>query len=385
MRRLDDDRLAAVDVQLRADDGATTAALRAAAGAMSQRREFDRLSWSVAAASPVADVPALVSVDLESLRALGECGDAPADATGRRAIVVITEESLSADPARTLREVSLARAAGHAIAVDGVGERPRAVALLPVVRPDLVLLAPRMVAERADSRTASAAHAVAAHVERTGALVVATGVDTPLHRRRALGLGATYGTGELYPAAADPALLGASATDPFPVAAAPGATESGTSPWRIASVGKQPVRSLKRLLVTMSTTLEVQAAASGPETLVLGTFQRAEHFTPAACTRWQVMADRVAYCGIYGVGMEPNVLDGIHRAPIDESDDLVEEWNVVVLGPHFACVLSARDLHSGSGDADREFDYVVSYDRDVVERCARSVLDRFGSAEAAEA
>jgi DICT domain-containing protein len=89
------------------------------------------------------------------------------------------------------------------------------------------------------------------------------------------------------------------------------------------------------------------------------------------------MASRIAYAGVYGVGMGHTVDEGIHQAPLAADDELVEEWNVVVLGPHFGCVLSAVDLHRGEADSEREFDYVVSYDRSTVVRCARAVLDRF--------
>lgn len=127
----------------------------------------------------------------------------------------------------------------------------------------------------------------------------------------------------------------------------------------------------------MSTSLEMQASASGPETLVLGTFQRAEHFTPTSRARWVSMAEQISYAGVYGVGMGYVQEGGIVHAPLDPTDSLVEEWNVVVLGPHFCGVLAAIDLHRGEADADREFDYVMSYDRATVVRCARAILARF--------
>ncbi|MGV9945453.1 EAL domain-containing protein [Rhodococcus aetherivorans] len=377
VRRLDSGALAAVEVQLRGPaDGplATAEALRVAARTMSEKRHLDRLKWSVAQSRPVRNVPALVAMDLESVESL----DVPDSEGLRRDIVVITEESLTANPSRTLRAVADARRSGKVVAVDEVGSRPQSLALLPLVEPDVIILAARLLAHRADTDTARTAHAVAAQVERTGALVIADGVDSELCRRRALGLGATYGLGALYPAVDTPEQLDEEGIDPFPPAPVRSVRpEEARTPFAIASVGRRPVHSLKRLLVAMSTNLEKQAGAAGPETIVLGTFQYARHFGERTRARWQYMADRIAYAGVYGVGLGHYAEAGIHHAPLDPDDQLVEEWNVVVLGPHFACVLSAVDLHRGTADLDREFDYVVSYDRDTVVRCARSIMDRF--------
>ncbi|MFL1592488.1 EAL domain-containing protein [Rhodococcus ruber] len=380
VRRLDSGALAAVEVQLRGPAGgplATAESLRAAARTMSEKRHLDCLKWSVAQSRPIRNVPALVAMDLESVETL----DVP-DAEGlRRDVVVITEESLIANPSRTLRAVADARRSGKVVAVDDVGSRPQSLALLPLVEPDVIVLAPRLSARRADDATARAAHAVAAQVERTGALVIADGVDSEPCRRRALALGATYGLGALYPAVDAPEQLAEEKVDPFPSTPVRSdlAAEAST-PFAIATEGRRPVHSLKRLLVAMSTSLEQQAGAAGAETIVLGTFQYARNFSERTRARWQYMAERIAYAGVYGVGLGPCAEAGIHHASLDPDDPLVEEWNVVVLGPYFACVLSAVDLHRGTDDLDREFDYVVSYDRGTVVRCARSILDRFTSA-----
>ena len=102
--------------------------------------------------------------------------------------------------------------------------------------------------------------------------------------------------------------------------------------------------------------------------------------TPAAAERWRAVADMVGLAGVYGVGLN-NVLDGnFQHAPLDPDDPLVEEWNVVVLGPHFAAILSARDRHDNGPDLERTFDFVQSYDRLTVTQTARSILSRFGNA-----
>ncbi|WP_167735409.1 EAL domain-containing protein [Rhodococcus sp. 1R11] len=375
--RLDNGALAAIEVQLRGpEDGplASADALKRAARAMDAKRELDVLAWGVARLESAVRLPMLVSMDVDSLAAIDEATEEQL----RRDIVVVTEAALVDSPARTLAAIDKARRDGKVVAVDDVGRRPQSMTLLPLIEPDVIILSPSMVSTRPDLTTARTAHAVSAQVERTGAVVVASGVDTAVHRSRALGLGATYGVGELYPAAQTTEELPADAAEimpPFPTWSTPATALE--SPYAIAAAGKVATRSTKRLLVAMSTSLEMQASASGPETLVLGTFQRAEHFTPTSRARWVSMAEQISYAGVYGVGMGYVQEGGIVHAPLDPTDSLVEEWNVVVLGPHFCGVLAAIDLHRGEADADREFDYVMSYDRATVVRCARAILARF--------
>jgi DICT domain-containing protein len=111
--------------------------------------------------------------------------------------------------------------------------------------------------------------------------------------------------------------------------------------------------------------------------LLLGTFQQADYFTPTTARRWRAVADRVGFAGVYGVGLS-QMLDGnVQHAPLDAADDLVQEWTVVVLGPHAAALLSARDRGEVVPDLERTFDVVQSYDRDLTTRAAHAILARF--------
>lgn len=379
IRRLDTLVLAAVDVQLRGAAGGpfdTAAALQDAARAMSQKVELDRLKWVAAKSSDLTGFPALVTIDLESVEGIA---DVDTEAL-THSVLVIADSTLISRPGATLEAVRQARAAGKVVAVDGIGGSPRALALLPLIEPDIVILDPALIAHRPDAATARTVHAVAAQVERTNAVVVASGVDTELHRQRAIGLGAEFGLGALFPPVDSLSELADEPIHPFPPLPT-WSTDSdlvdADTPYSLLSTHRRSIRSRKRLLITMSTTLEAQAAASGPETVVLGTFQHARHFTTRTASRWRNLAESVAYVGVYGVDMLDGVDAGIHHAPLSDDDELVEEWTIVVLAPHFCSVLSARDLHRGEDDMDREFDYVVSYDRAAAVRSARSIMRRF--------
>jgi DICT domain-containing protein len=55
-------------------------------------------------------------------------------------------------------------------------------------------------------------------------------------------------------------------------------------------------------------------------------------------------------------------------------DSLIQQWNVIVVGAHFAGALIARDCEDTGPDRSRRFDYVVTHDRALVLRAARAMF-----------
>lgn len=351
--RLDDDAIGGVKIDLDEHNDGTDEfddALHSASSAM-----LDSIGWMT---------PLLIGNGIAS------------DAYGT---FVVRESSMVDNPAKTLLEVEKARARNNIIAVDDVGGQFASFGILPLIEPDIIVLAPEMSASDPDPYVARATHVLAAQAERTGAVIVASGVDSEAHRVRALELGATFGIGLLYPPRSSPKSLSESASRAV-LASRTWSTPDAdsTSPFAIASAGRVATRSRKNLLVEMSTHIEWQASVAGPETLVLGTFQHDRHFRGSTKARWQAMAEHSAYTGVCGVGMADTSDTHIRRAPLDPADGMTEEWNVVVLGAHFCCVLSAREMNTGDSlGPDREFDYVISHDRCTVVRCAKAILHRF--------
>ena len=130
IHRLDTGALSAVELQLRGPEGSSlhdATALSEAARAMHQKSVLDRIKWQRAGRHAGSTVPHLITVDLDSLDELDALGDRREPST----IALITEQALIASPARTLRTIAVARTAGMLIAVDGVGARAQALALLP--------------------------------------------------------------------------------------------------------------------------------------------------------------------------------------------------------------------------------------------------------------
>jgi EAL domain-containing protein (putative c-di-GMP-specific phosphodiesterase class I) len=110
-------------------------------------------------------------------------------------VVEITERGLLRRPAELLRAVHQLRASGFGIALDDVGAVPDSLAFLPFIAPDVIKLDMSLVQERPNSGHAAIADGISSYVERNGAAVIAEGIETGSHLRRALALGATLGQG----------------------------------------------------------------------------------------------------------------------------------------------------------------------------------------------
>ncbi len=112
--------------------------------------------------------------------------------------------------------------------------------------------------------------------------------------------------------------------------------------------------------------------------MVLATFQHLEHFTALSAGRYARLARRSPLVAALGVGMPSAPVGAVRGGTLSRKDPLSVEWNVVVVGPHFAGALLAREVpdQQAPRDADRLFEHVVTFDRDLVVQAAQSLLHR---------
>ena len=231
---------------------------------------------------------------------------------------------------------------------------------------------------------AEVVHAVNAEAERTGALILAEGIETEDHLRRALALGASYGQGWLF---GRPGELRAD-RDPAggDLPAAPQRREDGAE-------RAHPVRDRRRQAAAAP---RRQAPAARAEPLDrapdrqpgprrggdLSTFQEASHFTPETARRYAGLAEDAALVAALGVGMDAEPAPGVRGVRLDADEALRGEWNVTVLGPHFGAAFVARDLGDTGPDRERRFDFALTHDRELVTEVARSMMRRLLPPEA---
>ena len=109
---------------------------------------------------------------------------------------------------------------------------------------------------------------------------------------------------------------------------------------------------------------------------MLATFQDAEFFTTATGRRYQRLARRAAFVGALGLNMPAAPLPGVRGCVLAPGDPLVGEWDIAVVGPHYAAVLVARDLGDAGPDRQRRFEFLLSHDRSLAIRVALTLMTR---------
>ncbi|HVW46510.1 MAG TPA: EAL domain-containing protein [Solirubrobacterales bacterium] len=296
-------------------------------------------------------------------------------------VVELTERALPNHTTDLIPLTEDLRRRGARIALDDVGTDPRSLALMPFLRPDVIKLDLGLLHDSPSRKIAEVVHAVNAEAERTGALILAEGIETEDHLRRALALGASYGQGwlfgrpgELRP---DRQPLGAS----FPLrrdetAATPSPYRT---PFEIVSARRPLRRADKDLLLELSLSIERQTSNQGAAAVVISSFQEASYFTPETAGRYARLAEDAALVAALGVGMDAEPAPGVRGVHLSSDEALRGEWNVTVLGPHFGAAFVARDLGDGGPDHARRFDFALTHDRELVTEVARSMMLRLSA------
>jgi EAL domain-containing protein (putative c-di-GMP-specific phosphodiesterase class I) len=290
-------------------------------------------------------------------------------------VIELTERGLTARPGEVLGSLRRLRALGCAIALDDVGADQRSLALMPLVRPEVIKLDMRLVQSRMTPALAEVVNAVGAEAERDTVRVLAEGIETPAHVAVARALGATLGQGWLLgrpaPLGDDPRERQSArlpVRDPLP--------PTPRTPYEILSARQRPRSGDKRLLFAISRQLEARIDGSGDAAVVLVTFQDERFITAATAARYERIARRAAFVGALGTGLSSEPVPGVRGATLEAGEALAGEWSVIVLDPHFAAAFSARDLGDTGPDWERRFDFCISYDRAQVTEAARSLMER---------
>jgi diguanylate cyclase (GGDEF)-like protein/PAS domain S-box-containing protein len=271
-------------------------------------------------------------------------------------VVELTERALTRQPARLLRYSDGVRERGNLIAIDDLGADPHSLALVPLIKPDILKLDLALVQGTSLSAGVTAA-AAWEYADRTGAIVLAEGIETEEHLSRALALGAVWGQGYLF--------------------ARPGPIESVTSRRRAASVvlpwagarrdisattttPGEPRRISRLMLGVLADQLEITARSLGPHAVLVASVENASVLTPRLLTRYSEIAERAAFVGIVGSGVSAQPCLGVHGGDLHDDDPLAGQWTVAVLGPHFGAALTAVP------DPDEEGSYQAIYSLDTV-------------------
>ena len=246
---------------------------------------------------------------------------------------------------------------------------------MPFLAPDVIKLDLRLVQDRSSAASARVMHAVSAEAERSGAHVVAEGIENDAHLHRAQVLGADLGQGWHF---GRPGPLPETFALPArPVAARPLGSRRSLTPFEIVSAERPVRRGAKELLLAISREIETRTVQEGEEAVLLATFQEARHFSARTSRRYAQLAGKAAFVGALGHGLGHEPAPGVRGGDLAAGDRAaLEEWNVVVIAPHFAAAFVGRDRGDAGEDMQRRFDFALTHDRVLAVQAAESLMAR---------
>lgn len=292
-----------------------------------------------------------------------------------RIILELTERAITDDPSSLLRAVDTARGNGWGIALDDVGSNPQSLALLPLIQPDVIKL-DRSLLEPEDRAVAEEIAAlVREHARSSGASVLAEGIETTAHLRRAIELGARYGQGRMLGApGALPALIPAP-SEPIPLITE-GNSHVPTSPGALLDVIPSSRFDSDRSIGTIDRVLDGMENTRDPLTVLCAVDTRSPEASRVA-RRVARLADRHPFVAVIGAEEDRSVAGRFGSAArwsgARDGDPINNEWALVAIGSRTEVALLAR---SAADQPAGDVDLTVSYDRPVVRAAGRSLSRR---------
>lgn len=309
-------------------------------------------------------------------------GFGPLPRLGRevRGILELTERTLTSHLADLLPAVQSAREQGWGIALDDVGADTRSLALMPLLRPDVIKLDLRLVQTQPTPEIAAIAGAVGAQAERTGATVLAEGIETEDQVEYARALGATLGQGFLFgrPAAQPAPLPPADIPLPIYSAALP---YTWRTPFELASARRPVRRGTIELLAAISRELERQAATNSRTSLLISSFPRRrsldvadERRLPRAGRRTRL---RRRSRRRHTARAQPRTQGRQHARGRPGERHLERHRHQRAL--RVDARRQGAPARPRAGSSEQEFDFIFTYGRDVIVECAQALMLRVAS------
>lgn len=286
-----------------------------------------------------------------------------------RCYTEVTERALMHRPAELLRSIDRIREQDWGVALDDIGAAPESLGLMPLLRPDVLKLDMRLLAQRPDWVTSNVVHAVMAQAEETGAAVVAEGIEDERQLDLARGYGAQLGQGYL---------LGRPAPLPESIVATRRAVPLlgrmndkalPKSPFA-AIVDAAPTRQLSRVtMLELVRQLLTQALRLHPAPVLLMQLAQNENLTPEMIKLLAAVARRSPLAAVLGGGPAVADVPGLRVAPLggtegDPAAAFPLDLSVAVLSPYYTGALAGRPQTSLAGsDSAPAFDAALIFDR----------------------
>jgi EAL domain-containing protein (putative c-di-GMP-specific phosphodiesterase class I) len=268
-------------------------------------------------------------------------------------VVEVTERYLMQRPADLVRVLGTLRELRWEIALDDAGANDAGVALLPVLQPDIVKLDATLLHERLGRERRATLRAIVGYTERTGALLLAEGIETEAHRARAAALGARWGQGYLF---GRPAPLDQQSThslDPLPrlASALPIEALPGVGPFDLLD-GATPMvlAPADWLAAQVMSFCDVATRAPHAGVLLLSLGEPGV-VPPGAFRVLDALSDVCALVAVLAVEPPTRRPGTVRVTELAATDPWADQYAAVVLGPRTVRALVARRSPDGRYEA----------------------------------
>jgi EAL domain-containing protein (putative c-di-GMP-specific phosphodiesterase class I) len=303
--------------------------------------------------------------------------------TQLRVVLEVAEREVEVHVADLLNATDEARRDSWGVALDDVGAEEGSLALLPLLQPDVVKLDMSLIRDVPVGASVEVVGGVHAYAERTGAVILAEGIETTDQERLALALGASYGQGYLYgrPGNLPPAL--SVPRHPVPLRQRPQPV-SETSPFDVAASYISPKRSWAKHLMPFLTHMLDHCGRATEAAVLLTIFDDENHYRARADAYDQfAKGNAFTVCMVPGTDIRRDEPRFQVAAPPSDSP-LASEWGVIVLAPHFAAALLLRNVGLPM-QAPNQVDYIFTHDRRAVIAAARAFVHHMNNDRARHA
>jgi EAL domain-containing protein (putative c-di-GMP-specific phosphodiesterase class I) len=289
-----------------------------------------------------------------------------------RVFVELKEESLLDHPRHTLEALTKVREIGWGAAIDGASASAAALALLPLVEPDVIKLDLRLAGGDPTARAAMADGA-RQYREQAGATILVQGIEEAEDVLFARAAGADFGQGWHF-GKPGPLVPGHEAPRAVVPLLSRESGDEAATPFDVVAAHVGTAVTERRVLEPMAEYIAAQGHQSGPPALLLVSFERRRPLGPREVARLLGLLEGAAFGVVLGPAMpiEPAPRRQVCQVAPDHS--MRSDWTVLVLGPRYAAALVARDLGEPGPASYRQFRYAITHQPSLVARAARAML-----------
>jgi EAL domain-containing protein (putative c-di-GMP-specific phosphodiesterase class I) len=381
---LPSDTVVGYEALVRGPEGSALSSAGALLAAAKRAGRLVELDWAArsracrAALDAGLDADQLLLLNIEPIALDSEC---PPDlwpdierAFARfRIVLEVTERSVDRDPGTLLDGIERRRPMVAGIALDDVGPSPATLAMLPLAAPSLIKIDGSMIGSVPNEELARVLNTVHGQADRTGAVVLAEGIETVEHRRRAVAYGAQLGQGNLLGHAGPLPRGTGGGRHHVPLVSRPPLIVS--SPFEsLAGHAFGPAGD--DLVAELAHYVGAAADVSAP-TIHVNLLAGADRLDQAEHDRLSRLARTGTFTAVLGPGIPAEPGHGIRGTGQRHEPPPAAEWAAVSVGPGFCAAVLARQRPDGPG----MWDYGVIQDWARTIAAARCLVRLLGTPE----